>query len=124
MREEERNIRTNLTRPLLELLFSGNTTTELICCPQSCCSITAPTTKTSSSRHFLIKMNLAREIGNKIEGLYNLQREWQNHEYTNKIIKIDEFLSSSGTPATLVDKRSFDFDGDSENFILSPRLIT
>jgi hypothetical protein len=33
-------------------------------------------------------------------------------------------LSSRGTPDTLADKRSLVFDGDKENLITSPRLIT
>lgn len=33
-------------------------------------------------------------------------------------------VSSRGTPGTFVDNRSVDFDGDKENLILSPKLIT
>jgi hypothetical protein len=33
-------------------------------------------------------------------------------------------LSSTGTPATLVDSRSLLLFGDSENLIVSPKLIT
>lgn len=35
-----------------------------------------------------------------------------------------KFLSSRGTPDTLVDKLSLALDGDKENFSISPRLIT
>lgn len=58
MREKERNIRTNFRRPFLKFLFSGNTTAELICCPQCSCGIATSTTKTSTSRNFLVKVNL------------------------------------------------------------------
>lgn len=62
-------------------------------------------------------------------------RKWQDHEVMrlrqsrkeqqrDKTFHFTKFLSSSGTPRTLVDKRSFDFVGARENFILSPRLIT
>lgn len=37
---------------------------------------------------------------------------------------LTKLLSSRGTPGTLVDKRSFVFDGDKENLIISPKLIT
>lgn len=42
---------------------------------------------------------------------------------TIRVNDFTKFLSSTGIPGTLVDKRSL-FDGDKENLILSPRLIT
>ena len=42
-------------------------------------------------------------------------------QYTSAFTR---FLSSRGTPGTFVDRLSLDFEGDKENLILSPKLIT
>lgn len=37
---------------------------------------------------------------------------------------LTRFLASTGTPEALVERRSLDFEGDNENLIVSPKLIT
>lgn len=70
MRKKEGNIRSNLTRPFLELLFSSKATTELICCPQRGCSIATPTAKPSTSWYPFIKMNLPQNDEGQNEGQF------------------------------------------------------
>jgi hypothetical protein len=55
---------------------------------------------------------------------YNIDKERRHQKNVNKSSSFTKFLSSSGTPDTLVDKRSFVLVGDKENLIVSPKLIT
>ena len=50
-----------------------------------------------------------------------MQPQQQQEQYNICLTKLS---SVRGTPDTLVDNRSILFDGDKENLITSPRLIT
>ena len=68
----------------------------------------------------------------KVKCFYNLPKKSNTAIRISTVVQslgealkhLTRFLASTGTPETLVERRSLDFDGDNENLIVSPKLIT